>query len=141
MTYRGKCPHTLYAREVRRRKRAEAEAAKAQAEAEAAKDESLELLVQAANARAACARAQAEQKESSERLKKAIRSEEARRRRLWQRVGALAATIAIILAFVALLVLMISAPLLIQQVGAGVLLAVWAGWLIAAPLVDGRWRR
>lgn len=141
MTYRGKCPHTLYAREVRRRKRAEAATAKAQAEAEAAKDESLELLIQTANAKAACIRAQAEQKESTEKLKKAIRSEEARRRRLWQRVEALAVALAIILAFAALLVLMVSAPLLIQQVGAGVLLAAWAGWLIAAPLVDGRRRK
>lgn len=141
MTYRGKCPHTLYAREIRRRQRAEAEAAKAQAEAEAAKDESLELLIRTANAKAACIREREEKIAAAEKLKKAIRSEEARRRRLWQRVGALAAVLAIILAFAALLVLMVSAPLLIQQVGAGVLLAVWAGWLIAAPLVDGRWRR
>ena len=141
MTYRGKCPHTLYAREVRRRKRAEAATAKAQAEAEAAKDESLELLIRTANAKAACIREREEKKEAAEKLKKAIRSEEARRRRIWQRVEALAVVLGMLLVFGALVVLMASAPLLIQQIGAGVLLLAWVVWLITGPAMERRRRK
>lgn len=141
MTYRGKCPHTLYAREVRRRKRAEAATAKAQAEAEAEKDKSLELLIQTANTKAACIREREERIDAAEKLKKAIRTEEIRRRRIWQRVTALAMVLGMLLVFGALVILMASAPLLIQQLGAGVLLTIWAGWVILGPVLEGRRRK
>lgn len=141
MTYRGKCPHTLYAREVRRRKRAEAATAKAQAEAEAEKDKSLELLIQTANTKAACIREREERIDAAEKLKKAIRTEEIRRRRIWQRVTALAMVLGMLLVFGALVILMASAPLLIQQLGAGVLLMAFVVWLITGPAMERRRRK
>lgn len=137
MTYRGKCPHTLYAREIRRRKRAEQAKARAEAEAEAAKDTNAELLTIVGEASGMYTREREARRKAQARLEKAIRSEEARRKRVWQQVAALLA----LLAAGALVVLMVSAPSVIQQIGAGVLLMVWAGWLIAAPLVDGRRRK